>query len=349
MNGPAGRVRVAMTGCGFAGQHVYLPDLISDSRCELAGVCDTDAPLARGAAERFGVGSWFTDTETMLRKLQPDLFVNVTPAAGHAAITRLALGLGCHVYSEKPLAASVRESRELLAVAAAAQRYLAAAPDVALRPAVRALREVYGSGALGRPLSITARYAGSLPPGGPVRTPWYYLDGGGALTDMGSYLMTALIAICGPVNRVSAFTAVTFAERLTGGTTFRPTAEDTAAVLVEFRSGPVAVVQTGFHFAADTWRLLFDLSGGLGAVRLAGEDFYHCVPQVGGPDGWRDLPVEPYGPAETGVRNTIRCLLEGRPPELTAEFAVHTLEVLEAARTSERSGQHVPVTPPGAL
>lgn len=338
------RVRTAVIGCGFAGRDVYCSDLMSDERCELVGVCDVDAAVAQRAAEQFGVARWFTDAESLLRELQPDLLVNVTPAAEHAVITRLALTHGCHVYSEKPIAISLAEGRALLARAREVGRHLIVAPDVSLRPEIRALHDVIGTGLLGQPLSVTARYAASLPPDAPVRSPWYYLPGGGALTDLGSYLVTALVAICGPVNRVSAFTAVTFAERRGVDGTFRPTAEDTAAVLLEFQSGPAAVVQTGYHFAAGMGHLQFDFSGGRAAARLVGKDFYNSVPQVNSDSaGWQEVPTRTYGPAETGVRNMIRCLLDNRPPELSAARALHVLEVLEAARTSQRSGAHVPV------
>ena len=339
------RLRAAVVGCGFASQRVYLPDLMSDERCELVGVCDVEEAVARNAAARFEAARWFTDTDVMLQELQPDLLVNVTPAAEHARINRLALSLGCHVYGEKPLATSVAESHELMAQARAAGRHLIAAPDVALRPAVRALRDVFASGVLGRPLSITARFAESLPPEAPVRSPWYYLDdGGGALADLGCYLVTALVAICGPVRRVGAFAAITFAERRIEGGTFRPSAEDTAAVLLEFDSGPTAVIQTGFHFAVGMGRLQFDLNGGQSAARLVGENFYDCVPQVNKDGaGWHDVPTGSYEPAETGVRNMIRCLLDKRDPDLSPTLALHVLEVLDAARESQRMGVHVTI------
>ena len=142
-----------------------------------------------------------------------DVILNLTTPDAHFDVSKRALAAGKHVYSEKPVATTVAEARELIAEADRRGLLLGYAPDIFLgRPYQRA-RALIDGGAIGEPLSLTA----VLLTGG--HTTWHpnpaflYQDGGGPLLDMGPYYLSVMIALLGPVRRVAGFASIRTAVR----------------------------------------------------------------------------------------------------------------------------------------
>jgi predicted dehydrogenase len=109
-------VRTALIGAGqIARQHLsclrQLPGV------EIAAVCDRAPAVAECAAERFGVASWYTDHERMLREVRPEVVHVTTPVTSHHRLATDALGAGAHVILEKPATATLAELEDLVAVA----------------------------------------------------------------------------------------------------------------------------------------------------------------------------------------------------------------------------------------
>ncbi len=115
-------LRTAVIGLGPIGnRHAKL--YVEDALAELVGVCDIVPERAARAADAHDAPA-FTDAETMLRELAPDV-VSVTTggfenSSDHYEPTMQALAAGCHVLGEKPIsneiplaAAMVAKAREL--------------------------------------------------------------------------------------------------------------------------------------------------------------------------------------------------------------------------------------------
>jgi UDP-2-acetamido-3-amino-2,3-dideoxy-glucuronate N-acetyltransferase len=79
-----------------------------------------------------------------------------TPPISHFALAREALAAGKHVIVEKPLALSLAEAQELVALADRAGRSLAVGHQLQYHPAYLALRQLVRDGALGRLHHISA-------------------------------------------------------------------------------------------------------------------------------------------------------------------------------------------------
>ena len=83
-------------------------------------------------------------------------FVDIsTPPCDHAAIAHAALSGGFHVLCEKPLACTIEEARSLLDHANRVQRVIFPCHNYKHAPAVKAIREIIGSGRIGRVRSVT--------------------------------------------------------------------------------------------------------------------------------------------------------------------------------------------------
>lgn len=106
-------MRAALIGAGqIARQHLAclkrLPGV------ELAAVCDLSPATAEAAAERYGIGAWFTDHRTMLEKARPDVVHVTTPPTSHFELALNSLDAGAHVIVEKPAAPTLEELKTLV-------------------------------------------------------------------------------------------------------------------------------------------------------------------------------------------------------------------------------------------
>lgn len=89
--------------------------------------------------------------------------VIASPSAMHLDHMRAALGAGCHLFVEKPLAHASEGLEELLDRAKAQGRLVFAGLNLRLHPAVRAARQRIGEGRIGRPLWARLMTASYLP------------------------------------------------------------------------------------------------------------------------------------------------------------------------------------------
>lgn len=116
-------LRLLVIGCGgIAGS--WLPTLTTHAGVRVIGLCDLDPDRAEGRRREYAladaaVGS---DPAAMIDALRPDAVVDLTIPDAHERIACLALGKGCHVLAEKPMAADMPGAKRILAAAEAAGR-----------------------------------------------------------------------------------------------------------------------------------------------------------------------------------------------------------------------------------
>ena len=125
--------------------------MVESRDTELAGWVDLDAARVRAAADELaldGVPAG-ASLERMLAEQRPDFVVNVTAPAAHRVVTLAALEAGAAVLSEKPLAISLDEAREMIEAADRAGRLLMVSQNRRYMPELAAFREaVAGLGPL---------------------------------------------------------------------------------------------------------------------------------------------------------------------------------------------------------
>ena len=112
---PSDKLNIAGVGVGGRGASV-LSDLAEEN---IVALCDTDWNYAKGQFEKYNKAQRFWDWREMYDKIgnQIDAVMCATPDHSHAIVTAAAMEMGKHVYTEKPLAHSVYESRLLTKLA----------------------------------------------------------------------------------------------------------------------------------------------------------------------------------------------------------------------------------------
>lgn len=115
-------MKAALIGAGqIARQH--LACLKTLPGVELAAICDLSPATAEASAERFGIGSWYTDHRAMLERVRPDVVHITTPPTSHFLLAMDALDGGAHVIVEKPATATFEELQALTTRAQATGRH----------------------------------------------------------------------------------------------------------------------------------------------------------------------------------------------------------------------------------
>ncbi len=201
---------------------------------ELVGVTDVAADRASALAERLSTRSH--PSLASLRDAGADVIHVLTPPDSHADVAIAALGLGCHVLIEKPLAASVADCQRV--EAAAQQQGLSASVNHSLLfdPQIVRGLDLVRSGKLGQVVSVDILRGSMYPPyrGGPL--PPQYRSAAYPFRDLGVHALYLFQAFLGPIEGVSA--------------------------IWESKGGDP-------NLAYDEWRALVRCRGGLGQFQLS--------------------------------------------------------------------------------
>ena len=115
---------VGVIGCGGFGLFA-LQQFVQVAGVRLAGMAATARPAALAAAQRFGLED-VVDVQRLLDLPEVELVYISTPPFLHYEQAKLALEAGKHVICEKPLALTVEQADELVALARSRDRLLVA-------------------------------------------------------------------------------------------------------------------------------------------------------------------------------------------------------------------------------
>src|SRR4051794_26040646 len=146
-------VRLGVIGCGGFGLFA-LQQFTQVPGVTLAGMAGTHRPAALAAAARFGVEN-VEDVGELLRRDDVDAVYVATPPFLHYPQALAALEAGKHVIVEKPLALTVAQADELVAVARRRDRLLVANLMQRYNPLFDAVRRLVEARVLGEVLHGT--------------------------------------------------------------------------------------------------------------------------------------------------------------------------------------------------
>ena len=239
-------LKVALLGAGGITRS-HLPAYLEHSyRVELVAICDMDEPRAVALAEEAGIDTIYTDLDTMLREADIDAIDNCTFHPAHAPLSITAMEAGKHVLVEKPMAMSVQECEDMIAVADKTGRTLMIAQDLRYSPEAVCVKRLIDDGKLG---DIHAGRTHLMQKFGVGHD--RYADakqGGGILMSVQIHHIDLLRYYMGNVKRVTAV-----CKSITD--TMANDAEDLVTAILEFESGAVGSV---FAFPGDTPKDIVD-------------------------------------------------------------------------------------------
>jgi predicted dehydrogenase len=163
----ATRLRVAFLGTSGHAFRNYLPSL-PYAAVELVALWDPKPDRAEAFARQFGASAWYTDVDQLLADTAPDAaLIGVEGFDGdEPASTQLmarCLEAGCHVWTDKPVAADVAMVEQLIAIRDRVGKVAAVGAKTMHNPAYVKAREIVREAAFGRTTSFACRYPLHVP------------------------------------------------------------------------------------------------------------------------------------------------------------------------------------------
>lgn len=336
-------LRVALLGYGLGGQAFHAPLIAATPGLRLTTIV-TSNPERAAAAAKDHPGARIVDSANRVweKAREHDLVVIATPNRFHVPLARAALARRIAVVIDKPMAATAREARELIAEARSLGVPLTVFQNRRWDGELLTARRLIAEGVLGEVIRFESRLDRWRPV--PAPDAWREAgapeDAGGLLYDLGSHLIDQALLLFGPVTDVYAEL-----ERRRPGVVV----DDDMFVALRHASG----------VRSHLWATALAAQPGM-RMRVLGTKAAYTKLQADVQEPWLragrradepgfgEDPVEQWGVvgAGTDVRpmktengnyrafyaQTERWLREGAPPPVDPEDAVAVLEIIEAAQ-----------------
>ena len=353
---------------------VYLTNLARyGDVVRVVGCAGRDLDKARRKAAQHGLPKAYATAGELFADDEIEIVLDLATPDAHATLNLAALQAGKHVYSEKPLAATFAESRELLAVADAAGLRVGSAPDTFMGGRLQTCRRLIDDGRLGEIVGASAFF---VSPGHEWHHPspaFLYGPGAGPVLDIGPYYVTALLSLLGPVASVTAMASRTSPRRTIEngprrGETFAVEVDTHVTGVLRFASGALATVILSF----DVWdselpRMEIygtegtisipdldplsgpNLFGGPVLFRDAASSRWRGVPRADPLPAWTEVPIaHPFTSTShkdnsrgIGLVDLAYAIRDGRPARASSQMTLHAMEVMEGVLTSAREDRVV--------
>ena len=135
---------------GFGGSWIENHSTKSED-FDLVAIVDISPENLKSAGEIAGIGeeSRFSSLEAAIEKVQADAVLSVTPPAVHVQHARIAFANNLHLMTEKPLADSIENAREMIALASQSGKQLAVSQNYRFNPTIQKMKSVVEGKELG--------------------------------------------------------------------------------------------------------------------------------------------------------------------------------------------------------
>lgn len=337
-------MRIGLVGFGVGGRLFHLPYIQAATEWDLVGVVTRSAERrAELAVDAPGTAAF--DSLDDLIDAGVDAVVLTTPADTRRELVLRALERGVHVVADKPFAPDAPAARKLAAAATAAGRTLTVFHNRRWDTDIRTLETVFASGELGGVQRFVNRMDQDAP--GVLETG----PASGLLRDLGAHLVDQATHLFGPVARVDGHLDWVDVDGERADVGF--------SLGLHHRSGTFSTVSASKINRLGERELIVYGEGGSYTSRMADVQYEAVVAGdrpltseawgveaeerwgvLGTADGHRPVPSA-AGDYSDYYRGLHAALESGSPFSVTLEQAVHTIEVLDAARQSDAEGRSI--------
>ncbi len=279
-----------------------------------------------------------------------DIIVNLTTPPDHFGIAIQTVEAGKNVHTEKPLALTREEGRQLLRAAAENNVRVGGAPDTFMGGGIQTCRKLIDDGAIGEPIGAQAFMLNHGHESWHPDPEFYYKVGGGPMFDMGPYYLTALVSLLGPVKRVTGSARITFPERTIASEPKKGQLIDVEVPthvtgVMDFASGAISTITTSF----DVWGAnvpWIEIFGSEGSLSVPDPNTFGGAPKIKRPGDkdWTEVPLS-HGPLENSrgiaVADMAAAIQADRPHRASGELAYHVLDIMHAFHDASENGRHI--------
>ncbi len=371
------RIGIGVVGFGFIGKvhtlaYRSIPLYFDPCPVEpvLVGVCTSRPETAQKAVRTGGFEFGCNGLADLLQRDDIDVIDVCTPNQVHKEQVIAALEAGKHVYCDKPLTVTLADAMDIDAAARSKpELHHGMAFHCRFIPAVMRAKQMIDGGFLGRVYHFRATYyhAGYTDPGRPMSWRLSKEAGGGALSDLGSHIIDAMMHLLGGFARVRASMDTYIPERPAskGSAEMVPVeVDDYVCVEVELAGGGRGFIEAS-RFATGTQDgFTFEIYGEKGSLKFDMMDpnflyaYDDTVPgdELGGMRGYTQIECVQRYPAPSAlpspklpvgwvrfhiqsIYDFLSALTEGRCGSATLFDGIRVQAVDDAVRRSAGEGR----------
>lgn len=302
-------VRIGLVGAGFMGRcHANAFRSVGGLfDLDLVPVAEMLADISPEAAARSAAALGFSrhtaDWQELTTDPDIDIVAITAPNALHEPIALSAIENGKAVYCEKPLSTTAVSARRMMEAAEVAGVLTLVGFNFLRNPMVRLARDMIAGGEIGEVTGFRGRHAENYmaDPSVPhsFRTD---PNGGGALADIGSHILSLARHLLGPIVQVNGTCRTIHPERpvRAGAAELAPVGvDDMTHALLHFESGVAGSIEANWVATGRTMDLSFEVTGTKGAIAFSQErmnELHVWVPGVSGRTGFTRIESGPAHP-----------------------------------------------------
>jgi len=338
------KTRLAIVGLDH--DHVWglLNNIAKEPDAELVAIADSHPDLVQRAKARVPASvKFFSDYIPMLDEVKPDAVIVTTANDLHLSILRECAKRHIHYSTEKPLATTGADAREMERLAREAGIKLMVNYWNAWPPATHELFHRVYAGELGPVNKIVVQYGHQGPKEIGVSKAfgdWLYdpvKNGGGAIMDFGCYGAEWALWLKGRPKSVYAYTLKLKADQ-------HNAVDDDATILLEYPDATV-VIQASWDWPYGKGKV--EVYGPQGSLIVADDALFYRTAKDRSDSQYPEGKPVTLGTAPHETSNPIAyfvwCIRNDKPIEnpVAPELNVGVCEILDAARESVRTGRAV--------
>ena len=302
---------------------------------------------AHTLAKEFDVPKVYDSAEQLLQEEKPDFVDIITDASTHSRFVHLVAASRIPVICQKPMAPSIAESEQMVAVCAGAGVPFSIHENWRWQTPLRELKKVLDSGVIGPIFRARVDYCNSFPvfDNQPfLRTLEHFI-----VADMGSHILDVARFLFGEAARVYCQTHRVHRD-IKG--------EDAASVMMQMRSGATVTCNLSYASVVEQDRFpeaFVFVEGENGSVELAPDYWVRVTTKLGTQSRRCPPPVYAWAdPRYALVHSSIvachtdllNALRNNTTPETSAEDNLKSLRLVHAAYESAANGKVVPLLTP---
>ncbi|SDY21163.1 Predicted dehydrogenase [Evansella caseinilytica] len=341
-------VKAGLIGCGNIST-IYLENCHHFEHLAIVACADLNLERAQAQAEKYHIAKAGT-VEELLQDPEIELVINLTIPQAHAEICIQALEAGKHVYTEKPLAVTLEEGQQIMKIANEKGLLVGCAPDTFLGAGIQTAIQVIQNGEIGTPIGASAFMIGRGHEHWHPDPAFYYDVGGGPMFDMGPYYLTALVALLGPMNRLSGSARISYPERTIlsapkAGTKIRVATPTHLSGVIDFANGAVATITTSFDAFGGSTLPPLEIYGSEGTLLVPDPNTFDGPVKLRKRDEaeFVEIPLSHHDKENSrgiGIADMAASILAGDRHRASGELGYHVLEAMHGFHAASSSGSY---------
>jgi predicted dehydrogenase len=369
------KTKIGIIGLGNI-SGVYTNNLKKFSAINMLACASRGIKNAQSFAKKFNIERPYKNAQALINDNDIDIVLNLTPPLSHFEINKAALLAGKHVYTEKPLATTFSEAKELVDLADNMGLRIGSAPDTFFGSRIQSFKEIIDQDKIGEVSGFGVYVAYRGPQTFHPNPYFFFQKGAGPLLDIGPYYIIALLSLLGPVKSVSAMSNKPAEKRIAEagpakGITLDIEMDTHVVANLRFENGAVGTLIMSF----DVW------DSNLPRMEIYGSKGTLCMPEpdpVAGPNlfggdvllrtkdnyrwynlerpkkmsEWKRVEIDrPFSSTRhdensrgIGLVDMVYAMRNGKPHRASGEMALHGIEVMENILVSTKKNCFIDMT-----